>query len=171
MKLTKFWEETWYYMSKLTQGGLRTDITNVEVGDVHTHMHIYVHTFRNFSYLSRDVAKLNIFTLEEREDLFVLGLPASKCSAKEVHFNHTFIHFDLRCISLYFYFCTDRRNEFVWRLVTDTSSFLQVSQIVRDTVRVLRLQYKTLAKAFSSKNSSNLNEFFSRLFLDVLVWK
>lgn len=64
---------------------------------------------------------------EEREDLFIMALPASKCSAKEV------------------------------------------SQIVRDIVRVLRLQYKTLARAFTQKNTGNLNEFFSIQFLDILV--
>ena len=64
---------------------------------------------------------------EEREDLFIIGLPASKASAKEV------------------------------------------SQVVRDTVRVLRLQHKTLSRAFTQKNTGNLNEFFSVLFLDILV--
>ena len=71
-------------------------------------------------------------------------------------------------------------------------------QVVRDTVRVLRLQHKTLARAFAQKNTSesyklvlklfhiatistkksnsfsslspgNLHEFFSVLFLDILV--
>ena len=64
---------------------------------------------------------------EEREDLFIMALPARKCSAKEV------------------------------------------SQVVRDVVRVLRLQYKTLAKAFTQKNAGNINEFFSIQFLDILV--
>jgi hypothetical protein len=66
---------------------------------------------------------------EERDDLFVMALPAHKASAKEV------------------------------------------SQIVRDTVRVLRLKHKTLARAFGQKNAGggDLNEFFSVLFLDLLV--
>ena len=41
--------------------------------------------------------------------------------------------------------------------------------MVRDVVRVLRLQYKTLAKAFTQKNAGNINEFFSIQFLDILV--
>ena len=41
--------------------------------------------------------------------------------------------------------------------------------MVRDVVRVLRLQYKTLSKAFTQKNAGNLNEFFSIQFLDILV--
>jgi len=64
---------------------------------------------------------------EEREDLFILALPATKCSAKEV------------------------------------------SQVLRDTVRVLRLKYKTMNKAFSPKNHTELHELFSILFLDLLV--
>ena len=64
---------------------------------------------------------------EEREDLFILALPATKCSAKEV------------------------------------------SQVVRDVVRVLRLQYKTLSRAFSPKHAGDLNDFFSIQFLDLLV--
>jgi len=64
---------------------------------------------------------------EEREDLFIMALPATKCSAKEV------------------------------------------SQAVRDVVRVLRLQHKTLARAFTPKNAGNLHEFFSIQFLDLLV--
>ena len=64
---------------------------------------------------------------EEREDLFIIALPATKCSAKEV------------------------------------------SQAVRDVVRVLRLQYKTLARAFTQKNAGNLNDFFSIQFLDLLL--
>ena len=63
----------------------------------------------------------------EREDLFILALPATKSSAKEV------------------------------------------SQVVRDTVRVLRLKFKTLSKAFSQKNQGELHELFSVLFLDILV--
>ena len=34
---------------------------------------------------------------------------------------------------------------------------------------VLRLQHKTLARAFTNKNAGNLNEFFSIQFLDLLV--
>ena len=66
---------------------------------------------------------------EERDDLFVMALPALKASAKEV------------------------------------------SQLVRDTVRVLRLRHKTLASAFAQKNAAtaDLNEFFSVLFLDTLL--
>ena len=64
---------------------------------------------------------------EEREDLFIMAMPATKCSAKEV------------------------------------------SQAVRDVVRVLRLQHKTLARAFTAKNAGNLHEFFSIQFLDLLV--
>jgi protein inturned len=66
---------------------------------------------------------------EERDDLFIMALPALKASAKEV------------------------------------------SQLVRDTVRVLRLRHKTLARAFSQKNTADLNEFFSVLFLDTLLGK
>ena len=49
------------------------------------------------------------------------------------------------------------------------ASAKEVSQLVRDTVRVLRLQHKTLARAFTQKNSGNMNEFFSILFLDQLA--
>ena len=40
---------------------------------------------------------------------------------------------------------------------------------MRDIVRVLRLRHKTLARAFSPRNSSSLTEFFSVQFLDLLV--
>ena len=53
--------------------------------------------------------------------------------------------------------------------MTFQCSAKEVSQVVRDVVRVLRLQYKTLAKAFTQKNAGNLNEFFSIQFLDILV--
>ena len=64
---------------------------------------------------------------EEREDLFLLALPATKASAEEV------------------------------------------SQVVRDTVRVLRLSHRTLAHAFAPKNEGDLHQFFSVLFLDLLL--
>ena len=79
------------------------------------------------SSLLVDEELVHVGYAEEREDLFIIGLPASKCSAKEV------------------------------------------SQVVRDTVRVLRLQHRTLVRAFAQKNTSNLHEFFSVLFLDILV--
>ena len=40
---------------------------------------------------------------------------------------------------------------------------------MRDIVRVLRLRHKTLARAFSPRNSGSLTEFFSVQFLDLLV--
>ena len=81
---------------------------------------------------------------EEREDLFIMALPATKCSAKEVRLYCTHVHNIKPVLS-------------------------QVSQAVRDVVRVLRLQYKTLARAFTAKNAGNLHEFFSIQFLDLLV--
>lgn len=63
---------------------------------------------------------------EEREDLLVLALPASKCLAKDA------------------------------------------SQLLRDTVRVLRLRHGTLSKAFSTSRR-DIHQFFSSLFLDTLI--
>ena len=79
------------------------------------------------SSLVVDEELVHVGYAEEREDLLVLALPASKASAKEV------------------------------------------AQVVRDTVRVLRLKYKTLFRAFNQKNESALNELFSVLFLDILL--
>jgi len=64
---------------------------------------------------------------EEREDLFILALPATKASANEV------------------------------------------AQITRDVVRLLRLKYKTLGRAFVQKHWSELNEVFSTVFLEALL--
>jgi len=50
------------------------------------------------------------------------------------------------------------------------ASAKEVSQLLRDTVRVLRLKHKSLARAFGQKAAvGDLNEFFSVLFLDMLV--
>ena len=62
--------------------------------------------------------------------------------------------------------CSKRLN---MMLLPVQCSAKEVSQAVRDIVRVLRLRHKTLARAFSPRNSGSLTEFFSVQFLDLLV--